>query len=74
MRFAVLFAGVRPRVPELAQILTDQLDTPSLHVIGERDRIKPVGNAAPACIAEGAAAEQEVFSCWQRCLLLGDEA
>ncbi|KAK9843632.1 hypothetical protein WJX81_000221 [Elliptochloris bilobata] len=40
LRFAVLFAGVRPRVPELAQLLTDQLDVPSLHVIGERDKIK----------------------------------
>ncbi len=43
MHFAVLFAGVRPRVPEVTQLLTEQLDIPSLHVIGEKDKIKRVG-------------------------------
>lgn len=49
VRFAVLFAGVLPRVPEVAQLLTDQLDIPSLHIIGERDKIKRVRSAAGCC-------------------------
>lgn len=44
----MLFAGVRPRVPEVTQLLTEQLDIPSLHVIGEKDMIKRVGRAQAA--------------------------
>ena len=43
----MLFAGVRPRVPEVRQLLTEQLDIPSLHVIGEKDKIKRVGGLRP---------------------------
>ena len=52
LRFAVLFAGVLPRVPEVAQLLTDQLVIPSLHIIGERDKIKRVRSAAGCSCAD----------------------
>jgi len=42
LKFAVLFAGVRPRVPEVLHLCTKPLEIKSLHVIGERDKIKRV--------------------------------
>lgn len=40
LRFAVLFAGVRPRVPEVLHLCTEPLAVKSLHIIGDRDKIK----------------------------------
>lgn len=42
LRFAVLFAGVRPRPADVCSLFDEPLDVPSLHVIGEADKIKRV--------------------------------
>ncbi len=42
LRFAVLFAGVDPPTRQSDRLCGDELDVPSLHIVGERDKLKRV--------------------------------